>query len=251
MAFLGNDLFRPIQTSRVAWTIVAQIHALIADQRLRPGDRLPPERELAHLLGVSRSALREAMRSLEILRAVETRPGRGTFLSAAEPLTILPGTLGSVAAHAELLETRLLLEPQVAALAAQRATPEEHGEGRRLLAAQAASVAAGETGADADVAFHRLLCRMARNMVLLQLRDGLAVALRSSRDPVRTVPGRPLASVREHEAVLAAIEAREADLARKCMAAHLSAVGAALATFQGHRPAPSGPESLSPPSNTP
>jgi GntR family transcriptional repressor for pyruvate dehydrogenase complex len=251
MAVLRKSLFRPIQTSRVSSTIVAQFRALIAEQRLRPGDRLPPERELARLLGVSRNALREAVRSLELLHAVETRPGRGTFLSAAVPLTILPGTLGSPEAHAELLETRLIIEPQVAALAAQRATPEEHGEGRRLLETEAASVAAGETGADADVAFHRLIWRMARNTVLLQLRDGLAVSLRFSRDLVRAVSGRRLASVREHEAILAAIETRKPDLARECMAAHLSAVGAALAAFRDRHPPPFAPEHPLGPPNTP
>ncbi len=231
MAFLENELFRPIQTPRVSETIVAQFRALVADQRLQPGDRLPPERELARLLGVSRSAVREAMRSLELLRAVEVRPGRGTFLSAAAPLTIVPGIVGSPEAHAELLELRLLIEPQVAALAAQRATPEELGEGRYLLTAQAARLAAGETGTDADIGFHRLLCRMVRNAVLLQLHDGLAVALRAGRDLVRVLPDRPSASLREHEAILAAIEARDADLARECMIAHLTAVRTALAAL--------------------
>ena len=246
MAFLETDLFRPIETSRVSGTIVAQFRALIAEQRLQPGERLPPERELARRLGVSRSAVREAMRSLELLRVIEICPGRGTFLSATAPLTILPGTVGSPAAHADLLELRLLIEPQIAALAAQRATPEELGEGRHLLAAQAARVAAGRTGTDADMAFHRLLCRMARNAVLLQLQDGLAVVLRAGRDLVRALPGRPPASLREHEAILAAIEAREPDHAQERMVAHLTAVRAALAALQGRGPAPSALEAVLP-----
>jgi GntR family transcriptional regulator, transcriptional repressor for pyruvate dehydrogenase complex len=251
MAASADDLFHPIQNPRVSAKIVTQFRAIIADQRFQPGDRLPPERDLAHLLGVGRSALREAMRSLESLRVVETRPGRGTFLLAAEPLTILPGAVGSPAAHAALLEARLLIEPQIAALAARRATPEEHGEGRHILAAQAAHVAAGRTGTGEDIAFHRLLCRMARNAVLLQLHDSFADVLHAGRELVSAMPGRPLVSLREHEAILAAVEAREVDHAQERMAAHLTAVGKVLATVQGSLLARPTPKEFGSPSNTP
>lgn len=238
-----EDLFHPIQNQRVSAAIVAQVRTLIADQHLQPGDQLPPERELAQLLGVGRSALREALRTLESHRVIESRSGRGTILLPADPLTILPGAITSPATHAALLETRLIIEPAAAALAAQRSTPEEQAAGRRLLAAQAASVAGGGTGTDADLAFHRLLYVMARNPVLLHLRDSLAEVLSAARYRVHAVPGRPEASLREHEIILAAVEAREADRARAGMFTHLTAVKATLAALQhGDSASPATPE---------
>lgn len=236
-------LFRPIRATRVSAQIVAQFRALIADQRLQPGDRLPAERDLARILGVGRSTIREAMRALESLHIVETRGGQGTFLVASDvPLTILPGTALSPGAHAALLEARRLVEPQIAALAAQRATPEELAAARDILASQAAAVAAGGMGTDADAAFHALLCEMARNPVLCQLRESLDDTLRRSREAIHAVPTRPLASLREHEVVLAALEARDAGRAEQAMKAHLQAVSETFAQLQREKPA--GPRAL-------
>ena len=239
----AEGLFHPIHHTRVADAIVAQVRALIAAHHLQPGDHLPPERDLAETLGVGRSALREALRTLESLRVIETNPGKGTVLSTAAPLTILPGVVASADGHAALLETRLLIEPQIAALAARRGTPEEHDEGRHLLAARAASAKTGGSGTTEDLAFHHLLCRMARNPLLLQLRDGLVEALRAGRTLSLSVPGRAEASVREHETILAAVEARDADDAQARMLAHLTAAGHALVLAQAYRVAsPSPPE---------
>ncbi len=251
MAASEEVRFHPVESRRLAATIVAQVRALIADQQLQPCDTLPPERDLAQRLGVGRSALREALRSLELLGIVESRPGRGTVVRAAAPLTILPGAITSPESHAALLEARLIIEPEAAALAAQRSTPEEQAEGRRLLAAQATSVAAGRTGTDADLAFHRLLYRMARNPVLLHLHDSLAVVLYAGRERVHAVPGRSAASLQEHEAILAAVEAREAEQARDRMAVHLTAVGHVLAAVQGLAPVAAVTATGSPPCPAP
>ncbi len=238
MGASAEDLFHPIHNQRLSAAIVGQIRALIAEKRLQSGDTLPPERELAELLGVGRSVLREALRTLESHCVIESHSGRGTVLLPAEPITFLPGAITSPATHAAVLETRLIIEPEAAALAAQRSTPEEQAEGRRLLVAQAASVAEGGTGTDADLAFHRLLYVMARNSVLLHLRDSLAAVLSAGRHRVHAVPGRPQASLREHQTILAAVEARAADRAREGMTAHLTAVKATLAALQHDDPAP-------------
>ncbi len=226
-----GEFFRPVQRARISASIVAQVRALLADRRLQPGGRLPPERDLARHLGVGRTTLREAMRSLEFLGVVETRSGEGTFLRAAEPLTILPGALGSATQQAALLEARLLVEPEVAALAAQRATPEQLRDAQHLLAAQAADVAAGGRGTEADVAFHTLLYQMAGNMVLEHLHAGLDAVLRAGRERVHAAPGRALASLREHQGIFAALAARDAAGARETMAGHLTAVSAVVAAL--------------------
>ncbi len=93
-------------------------------------------------------------------------------------------------------------------------------------------MAAGGTGTDEDVAFHRLLCRMARNQVLLQLHDQIVAVLRESRNPVQGVRGRSVSSLQEHQGILAAVATGEAELARERMVAHLTAVATTLATLQ-------------------
>ena len=104
--------------------IAARLIALLTEHRLKPGDRLPPERELAASMGVSRSSLREALRALAMLGVAETRQGDGTYLTALEPEQLLRpvGLVLSLsdAGLAELFEARKLVEPGLAALAAQR-----------------------------------------------------------------------------------------------------------------------------------
>src|SRR5436309_10784442 len=119
----------PIKSTRIYEEIVRQVKQLIAEGRLKSGDRLPPERELAEKFVVSRTSVREALRALESLGLIEIRPGEGTFVRQV-PLDALVGPLALVMtsqreAIGELFEARRVLEPAIAALAAGRATPEE------------------------------------------------------------------------------------------------------------------------------
>src|SRR5438034_8720601 len=111
----------PIKSTRIYEEIVRQVKAMIADGKLKGGDRLPPERDLAEKFVVSRSSVREALRALESLGLVEIRPGEGTFVrevsveSLIEPLALM--MVSQRGALAELFEARRLLEPGIAALA--------------------------------------------------------------------------------------------------------------------------------------
>jgi GntR family transcriptional repressor for pyruvate dehydrogenase complex len=214
--------FQPIRRSRAFEQVIAQVRAAMQAGRLKPGDQLPAERELCELLKVSRTSVREAMRSLEALGIIESRPGQGTYLRAAE----LPGALVADAAiswesHHLILEARIVLEPQLAALAAERATPENLARLREIVTAQAAEVAAGRSGTEEDLEFHAAVSRAAGNGVLRRILDDLGAALREQREKSRRAPARWVTSVEEHRAILAAIEAHDAEAAEQRMRDHL------------------------------
>src|SRR5262245_46615986 len=114
----------PIQSTRIYEEIGRQVKQLIAEGRLKTGDRLPPERELAEKFVVSRTSVREALRALESLGLIEIRPGEGTFVRQVSvdalvgPLALmLPSQREAIG---ELFEARRVLEPAIAALAASR-----------------------------------------------------------------------------------------------------------------------------------
>ena len=119
----------PIKSTRIYEEIVRQVKALIAEGRLKSGDQLPPERDLAAQFKVSRTSVREALRTLESLGLIEIRPGEGTFVrevsveSLIEPLAHV--ILSQREAVGELFEARRLLEPALAGLAARRATQDD------------------------------------------------------------------------------------------------------------------------------
>ena len=115
--------------------IAARMLAQIQDGELRPGDRLPPERALAEEYGVSRTAIREALRSLEMMGCVESHVGEGTFIKAPslsniiDPFSMIIAQNGRMGS--ELIEVRLILETEIAALAARRRTDDQHAATRR------------------------------------------------------------------------------------------------------------------------
>src|SRR5205809_6632625 len=119
----------PIKSTRIYEEIVRQVKQLIAEGRFKSGDRLPPERELAEKFVVSRTSVREALRTLESLGLIDIRPGEGTFVrevsidALVEPLALL--LTSHREAIVELFEARRLLEPALAALTAARATRHE------------------------------------------------------------------------------------------------------------------------------
>ena len=218
----------PIKSTRIYEEIVRQVKAMIAEGRLKGGDRLPPERDLAEKFVVSRTSVREALRALESLGLVEIRPGEGTFVrqmsieSLVEPLALL--MLSQREAIGELFEARRLLEPSLAALAAERATPEEMQEMERILEEQAKEIAAGRTGLAQDAQFHAAIGAAAHNRAITRIAHAIMDLLTQSREESLNTPGRPTRSHEDHRRVLAAIGRRDAEGARKAMQDHIEAV---------------------------
>jgi GntR family transcriptional repressor for pyruvate dehydrogenase complex len=220
----------PIRTTRIYEEIVRQIKAMIAEGRLKRGDRLPPERDLAEKFLVSRTSVREALRALETLGLVEIRPGEGTFVRSVsaealvEPLAILMASQRE--AIAELFEARRLLEPAIAGLAARRATPDEVQEMERILEEQAGEIAQGRTGLGQDAEFHAAIATAAHNQAISRLVHGIMDLLAQSREESLSTPGRPLRSHQDHRRILDAIRRRDAAGAEQAMREHIGAVEA-------------------------
>lgn len=213
----------------VSGEVGAYVERLI-DTELAPGDRLPPERELADQLHVSRSSVREAMRELEQRRRIERAPGRGTTV-LAKPRTAeqLARELSLDAAEqADVAELRLVVEPQIAGLAASRASDADLVRLEQTLAAAHAGLTPAESLA-LDIRFHTELAAAARNPLLLslcELTNGWVHDVRARSHATRA--GRRT-SVDGHRALLAAVSAGDSGAATRTMVEHLSDVARLVA----------------------
>jgi GntR family transcriptional regulator, transcriptional repressor for pyruvate dehydrogenase complex len=241
----GDVSLEPIKSTRIYEEIVRQVKAMIGEGRLKSGDRLPPERELADKFVVSRTSVREALRALESLGLVEIRPGEGTFVrevsveALVEPLALL--IVSQREAIAELFEARRMLEPAIAALAAARATPDEVQEMERILDEQAKEIATGRTGLAQDAQFHAVIGAAAHNRAITRIANAIMDVLTQSREESLNTPGRPTRSHQDHRRVLAAIARRDEAAARAAMMEHLEAVEQlVLGTTRRRRVAPPG-----------
>ena len=193
---------------------------------LGPGERLPPERELCSRLGVSRTVVREALNLLEARGLISIEHGRGAVVSGGGPravrdtlrllLRVQPKTLW------EMLEIRKILEVEVAGLAAERAGRGDVEAMRLQLERMRDSIEVPEGYVDADVEFHALLARGARNEVLLTMLEPVVDLLRASRRVSAALPGRALRALGEHQGILRRVEEGNAPGAREEMRLHLA-----------------------------
>ncbi|GAA1981123.1 FadR/GntR family transcriptional regulator [Terrabacter lapilli] len=203
---------------QVAEQITTWIHA----NGLQAGDRLPPERELAQRLGVSRATLSQALVALEVIGVVSVRHGDGTVLSDAPgPRRIVE----AIRAHAnrlpEIIDTRDALETKIAALAAQRRTPEDLARIEEALTAMATEVEAGGRGVEGDERFHGAVTAAAHSLLLARLMDEIRDLIRETRIESLSQPGRPSDSLAGHRAVADAIRAGDPEAAAAAMHAHV------------------------------
>ncbi|MEU0254017.1 FadR/GntR family transcriptional regulator [Streptomyces sp. NPDC006184] len=208
---------------------IEEIKAMIAEGRLEPGQRLPTERELAVLLGMSRSSTREAIRALTVLGVLEARHGSGIYVTALEAGDLLE-TFGVVAGLSrgprlvELLEVRRSLESTAAALAAARITAEQLAAVEQHLAAMNATEDPEEVLTH-DLAFHREIALAAGNATMAAILDGLSS--RTFRARVRRghqEDGALARTRREHAAIHRALAARDPEAARAAATVHVGGV---------------------------
>jgi GntR family transcriptional repressor for pyruvate dehydrogenase complex len=167
--------FSPIKTKRLYEEIVEQIKQLITDGKLKPGDRLLAERELAEQFQVSRASVREAIRTLEMLGVIDIRPGEGTFVRDSETDDIIrPLAMFLAVERSSLLdmfEMRRIFETATASLAAERATEEEldHIEAMLEKMRERLNVLDPEKGEEFDAAFHYAVAEATHNSLLTKL----------------------------------------------------------------------------------
>ncbi|HYL14086.1 MAG TPA: FadR/GntR family transcriptional regulator [Terriglobales bacterium] len=225
-ATLESD-FQAIRRNKVYEEVAQQIERLIL-KKLKPGDKLPAERELAKMLRVSRGSIRDAIRSLELVGRVEPRQGVGTVvreISADVPVNPLANVLVyKRQLVSELLDFRKMLEPQLAARAATRASAEEMAEMEEILRRQGEKLSRGELAIEEDSEFHYSVAMASDNRVVLKLLDVLMDLLRKTRERSLQVEGRPQKSLAGHREILAAIEQRDAEAAEAAMRRHIQDV---------------------------
>ena len=221
----GTHALRPMQRSRLYEQLVERLLALVHELELGPGDRLPPERELAADLGVSRASVRQALVVLEVQGMVEVRHGEGAILRENRPDSAV---LSAVTAHRrrlpEVIVAREALEVQLASLAALRRTDEDLERIDQALEALAAEIERGERGLAGDELFHGAVTAAARSGLLADLMAEISAAIRESRVESLSQPDRPRQSLASHREIAVAIRAGDPDAAATAMRAHIRLV---------------------------
>jgi GntR family transcriptional repressor for pyruvate dehydrogenase complex len=209
--------------------IVMQIEESISLGKLKPGHQLPAERELAQQFGVSRTAVREAMKTLCEKGLVEAYSGRGTFVtagrsqSARQSLHWLMNSADPQSAR-YVTELREILEPELTALAAVQVEEQQLDMMREAIDVMDRSMQDPEAYIEADLDFHLALAEAVGNPLILALLDSIVAVLREERLGVFRIPGGPTRGQIHHRLILKAIERRNPGKARKAMIAHMQQI---------------------------
>jgi GntR family transcriptional regulator, transcriptional repressor for pyruvate dehydrogenase complex len=225
----ASDLFTPIVAGRISATISAQIRSAILEGKLKPGDRLPTERELTGRFGVSRVTVRDALRALETAGLVEIRVGAagGAFVTAPSSGLVGRGISDMLALSQvdpdEIAEARLIMELGTVGLAVDRASDEDIADLRELAERAAQALADGDYDSSMAREFHARLAAAAHNRAIDLVAETFGGPL--SMHPVREREPAGWSherSVDEHLRIVDAIEQRDVALARRLMTEHLT-----------------------------
>ncbi|HET9408557.1 MAG TPA: FadR/GntR family transcriptional regulator [Candidatus Sulfotelmatobacter sp.] len=222
-------VYKLVKASRLYEQIVEQIEECIVQGDLKPGDQLPAERELAQRFGVSRTAVREAVKALREKGLVEAYSGRGTFITDGTSHAVRQSLdrmvkIGQADGSTHLAELRAILEPEIAAMAAARIQEPELATMREAVAVMDRSQNDPDAYIEADLDFHLALAEAAANPLILSLIDSIVGLLREQRLKIFRVPGGPERGQMHHKQILGAIEQRHAEAARRAMKSHLEQV---------------------------
>lgn len=212
---------------------ISTIKAMIVSGELKPGQRLPPEKELSERLGLSRNSLREAVKSLEVIRVLDVRRGDGTYVTSLEPHLLLEAMAFVVDLHQdasviEIFEVRRVLEAHAAGLAAVRISDAQLYDLSQLLSSVDESTSLDDLVSH-DIEFHRQITAASGNAYL----TGLLESLSSSTIRARvwrgiTEDASTARTLSEHGAIVAALRSRDPDLARAALTLHVGGIEAWL-----------------------
>jgi GntR family transcriptional repressor for pyruvate dehydrogenase complex len=225
-----SDLFQEIQRgTTLANRVTYQIEELILEGRLQPGDRLPPERDLARQFGVSRTVIREAVRALVAKSLLEVQPGSGTIVrsptpkSVAQSMTLLLRAGQPEIDYDKVHEVRRILEVEIARLAAERRTAEDLEALEDILRQTSESEIQDDRTCfpECDVAFHAALARATHNELFPLLLDSMADVMIKVRQMASEVPDMPTRALKHHHAIYEQVKAGEPEGAYQAMHEHL------------------------------
>lgn len=220
-----SDALRPMGRTRLYEQVLDRLRSYVGEGGLRSGDRLPPERELAQRLGVSRASVKQAIVVLEVQGLVEVRHGGGTYLVKdsldAEPVERLVERKRRLP---DVLEAREALETKLAELAAERRTDEDLRAMRGALDTMAREIEAGEHGVEGDRLFHAAVTAAAHSALLAEFMRSIAEQITESRNESLRQVRRPARSLAQHHEILDAIEAGRGRSAAAAMRRHVRTV---------------------------
>lgn len=205
--------------------IVQQLLAHIESAGLRPGDRLPAERELAVTLGVSRASLAQALVALEVLGTITVRHGGGAIIvEHPDERKLIAALRKHQDRLPEVIEARSALEVKLARLASERRTDDDLARIDAALTLMEHDVSAGGRGVDGDEAFHAAVTAAGHSALLARLMQEISALIRDTRLESLAQPDRPKASLEGHQRIADAIRARQPDEAARAMQEHITMV---------------------------
>ncbi|HET6627852.1 MAG TPA: FadR/GntR family transcriptional regulator, partial [Nocardioidaceae bacterium] len=217
---------------------ILKIKEMLLSGQLRPGDRLPPEKELSEELGLSRSSLREAVKALELIRVLDVRRGDGTYVTSLEPRLLLEAMSFVVDLHQDasildLFEVRRILEPAAAVIATRKAAPEDIAKLNDILA-EVGEDTSIEDLVSHDMKFHGFISDLSGNSYLSSILESLSSSTMRARIWRGLTEEHSVdRTLAEHHAIVEAMATGDADLVRSCVTVHISGVERWLAQAGG------------------
>lgn len=220
--------FEPFEKDVLPRKISARLLSLIKEKQLRPGDKLPPERELAAMMQVSRPSLREALQALSLMNIIEIRQGDGTYVTSLEP-ELLAEPLDFIfslndSTLLKLFEARKIVEVGIVALAAQRISTAEIEDLETCLEKSLKATDDPKAFLEADLELHKRIMTAAQNPLLSRFMDSISQLGLVSRSRTTEIPGLTKQSAEDHRAIVAALKAHDPEAARQAMLQHLNNV---------------------------
>ena len=221
-------MLKAVEKKKAYEDIVQQIRTLIEEGKLKRNDHLPSERELSETFRVSRTTVREAIRTLESMKLLQSRQGNGTYVVASSEEALIQPLAAALFNEKDdirdIFYIRKIIEPHVAELAAENATQQEMEELERILRKQEECIGQRETIIETDSAFHNLMVKATKNRVMERLIIALIDLLKKSREQYLFEDEndeRAIRSLEGHQRVLSAVKKGDGEAARKSMLQHL------------------------------
>jgi GntR family transcriptional repressor for pyruvate dehydrogenase complex len=215
----------PIERTKLTTSVFEQLLSYVVKGSWKPGERIPPERELCQQLGIARTSLREALKAMELVGMLDSRVGDGTFVCPRSEFLSRPLLWAFTGTdHEELqeiMEARTIIEENLAGLAAKRGSSEDIQSIGRAVQLMRDSIARGDSILEADMAFHMAVSAAAKNGVMLNAVQLLRNLLRQWLQYKVLIPDIPRAVLKRHAAIYRAIAARKPNAARSAMRLHL------------------------------
>ena len=221
----GPNRIDRVERPRLYEQVVERLLDHVIQDRLETGDRLPPERDLADSLGVSRATVAQALVALEVLGVIDVQHGSGAVLRYwPSSAVVLRGLREHADRLPDIVDARSAVETKIAALAAARRTPEDLSAIEHALALMAQDIAGGGRGLEGDELFHAAVTAAAHSSVLARMMTEISGLVRETRIESLSQQGRPERSLESHRTIVDAIRDREPERAARAMAEHIELV---------------------------